>query len=60
MHVITKTNLPNIFQSVFIHIVYTAIFPFNPLTPNNNSPYCLPYQSYDASWKNLLLDQIIP
>ena len=41
---ITKTYLPNIFQSVFIHIVYTAIFRFNPLTPNNNSPYCLPYQ----------------
>ena len=49
MHVITKTYLPNIFQSVFIHIVYTAIFPFNPLTPDNNSPYCLPYHSYDAS-----------
>ena len=27
------------------------------LPPNSNSPYCLPYHSYDASSKNLLLDQ---
>ena len=36
-------------------------WPFNPLTPRSicNSPYCQPYNSYNVSSDNLVLDQLI-
>ena len=39
----------------------TGFKPFNPQDLSSNSPYCLPYNSYDVSLEGLLLDQpIIP
>ena len=36
-------------------------FVFNPFTPDltSNSPYCLPYNSWDVSWEILVLDQLM-
>ena len=37
------------------------ISPFNSQDFTSNSPYCLPYSSYDVNLENLVLDQpIIP
>ena len=37
------------------------ISPFNSQDFISNSPYCLPYSSYDVNLENLVLDQpIIP
>ena len=33
--------------------------PFNPQDILSNSRYCLPYNSYEASLENLLLDQLV-
>ena len=39
----------------------TGFKPFNPHDLSSNSPYYLPYNSYDVSLEGLLLDQpIIP
>ena len=39
--------------------VSTAVNLFTPLDLMSNSPYCLPYNSYDISSENLELDQLI-
>ena len=33
--------------------------PLNSQDLTSNSPYCLPYSSYDVSLENLVLDQLI-
>ena len=35
------------------------ISPFNSQDFISNSPYCLPYNSYDVNLENLVLDQLI-
>ena len=35
------------------------IQPFNSMTKICNSPYCQPYNSYEVSAENLVLDQLI-
>ena len=35
------------------------ISPFNSQDLTSNSPYCLPYNSYDVNLENLVLDQLI-
>ena len=33
--------------------------PFNSKDLVSNSPYCLPYSSYEVSLENLVLDQLV-
>ena len=33
--------------------------PFNSHDLISNSPYCLPYSSYEVSLENLVLDQLV-
>ena len=32
---------------------------FHSQDPSSNSPYYLPHDSYDISWENLVLDQLV-
>ena len=36
-----------------------SVWPFHSQDLINNSPYCLPYNSYDVSSENLVLSQLI-
>ena len=39
--------------------VWVCSQPFHSQEAISNSPYCLPYDSYDFSSENLILDQLI-
>ena len=43
-------------QSVSLELLRTLTFHFQDLI--GNSPYCLPYNSYKVSSKNLVLNQL--
>ena len=47
------SNHSEIFHSSFLK----PVFPFQDLI--SNSLYCLPYNSYEVSSENLVLDQLI-
>ena len=40
-------------------ITKDGLYPFNSQDLISNSPYCLPYNSYNVSSENLVLDQLI-
>ena len=46
------------FMNVLEKTPYFSCLTFNTQDLINNSPYCLPYDSYDASSDNLVLDQL--
>ena len=43
----------------FIFYDKKSVKPFHSQDLISNSPYCLPYNSYDVSSENLVLDQLI-
>ena len=54
-------NIFKMFPSPFHNLHWrkvSSILPFNAQDFISNSPYCLPYSSYDASSENLVLDQL--
>ena len=58
MNVFVWKNVPQSLQNFsFIHSFLKPVFPFQDLI--SNSLYYLPYNSYEVSSENLVLDQLI-